>query len=491
MSETLRDGGENSDSRVPRSEPPPPPSPHHHIDEYHQYAPWDSSSSNRPSGRPPPPFTTTLQYYHNGGHRHSTQAHDGMNPAYRPNVPPYTAMRPYPPSPYHPPYPPLNPVRSNSSSNQLPPPPDFPPLPPPPQESNHWSSSSSYHHAYQRPSNTLPPPNLWPHNYLHRSPYHPHPRDRRLSDSTPPTLAPQHVSKSHDDAQGGIASHALEGTSSSTAEDGKMETIMVTRQQRRDCETIRNAHAPQSHAGLGARARYNALEFGNDIIVASDTARRLMERQEEEAKGSLKSFHQAAKGVNDTLHELRSYCKEVLGSDEMDLIRSKRLKMGNEGEREVKRRKSRKSEVATRCQSCQTTETPEWRRGPHGRRTLCNACGLIYAKLKKDRGGAIKAGDLSAIDHGPDELLASLRRAGAVRRMSSDGNLVSTVRDGSVTDETDGWSERRESVGAEGEEAGMGRRGSLEGGFGRRGSLASIGSQGVMDEGRSFPKQSE
>jgi hypothetical protein len=27
-------------------------------------------------------------------------------------------------------------------------------------------------------------------------------------------------------------------------------------------------------------------------------------------------------------------------------------------------------------------ETPEWRRGPLGPRTLCNACGLIYAKLK-------------------------------------------------------------------------------------------------------------
>ncbi|RCH85040.1 hypothetical protein CU098_008782, partial [Rhizopus stolonifer] len=28
------------------------------------------------------------------------------------------------------------------------------------------------------------------------------------------------------------------------------------------------------------------------------------------------------------------------------------------------------------CQSCDTLETPEWRRGPNGARTLCNACGL-------------------------------------------------------------------------------------------------------------------
>lgn len=29
-----------------------------------------------------------------------------------------------------------------------------------------------------------------------------------------------------------------------------------------------------------------------------------------------------------------------------------------------------------RCHSCNRNETPEWRRGPDGARTLCNACGL-------------------------------------------------------------------------------------------------------------------
>ncbi|KAG8732994.1 hypothetical protein FRC11_009447 [Ceratobasidium sp. 423] len=52
--------------------------------------------------------------------------------------------------------------------------------------------------------------------------------------------------------------------------------------------------------------------------------------------------------------------------------------------------KYRKRSQATppdRCQSCKTQDTPEWRRGPNGQRTLCNACGLHYAKLlqKYDR----------------------------------------------------------------------------------------------------------
>lgn len=38
-----------------------------------------------------------------------------------------------------------------------------------------------------------------------------------------------------------------------------------------------------------------------------------------------------------------------------------------------------------RCHNCNKTKTPEWRRGPDGARTLCNACGLLYAKLERKR----------------------------------------------------------------------------------------------------------
>ncbi|KAH8650429.1 hypothetical protein BGZ61DRAFT_375823 [Ilyonectria robusta] len=38
-----------------------------------------------------------------------------------------------------------------------------------------------------------------------------------------------------------------------------------------------------------------------------------------------------------------------------------------------------------RCHSCNRVDTPEWRRGPDGARTLCNACGLLYARLERKR----------------------------------------------------------------------------------------------------------
>ncbi|KAG0736718.1 hypothetical protein G6F22_012671 [Rhizopus arrhizus] len=48
-----------------------------------------------------------------------------------------------------------------------------------------------------------------------------------------------------------------------------------------------------------------------------------------------------------------------------------------------KLRKRKRATFEGKCHSCHTSETPEWRRGPNGARTLCNACGLNYAKLAK------------------------------------------------------------------------------------------------------------
>ena len=41
-------------------------------------------------------------------------------------------------------------------------------------------------------------------------------------------------------------------------------------------------------------------------------------------------------------------------------------------------RPSKRTDV--RCEFCGRTESPEWRRGPSGVNTLCNACGIKYSK---------------------------------------------------------------------------------------------------------------
>ncbi|KAH7165114.1 hypothetical protein DER46DRAFT_507622 [Fusarium sp. MPI-SDFR-AT-0072] len=51
---------------------------------------------------------------------------------------------------------------------------------------------------------------------------------------------------------------------------------------------------------------------------------------------------------------------------------------------EIKKKRARTARPS-RCRRCSRIDTPEWRRGPDGARTLCNACGLHYAKLKRKR----------------------------------------------------------------------------------------------------------
>ncbi|KAI8926326.1 hypothetical protein BC831DRAFT_456786 [Entophlyctis helioformis] len=44
-------------------------------------------------------------------------------------------------------------------------------------------------------------------------------------------------------------------------------------------------------------------------------------------------------------------------------------------------RRSKAPPVVRQCENCNTSDSPEWRRGPSGHKTLCNACGLRYARI--------------------------------------------------------------------------------------------------------------
>ncbi|KAK1224058.1 hypothetical protein PQX77_008388 [Marasmius sp. AFHP31] len=42
-----------------------------------------------------------------------------------------------------------------------------------------------------------------------------------------------------------------------------------------------------------------------------------------------------------------------------------------------------------RCSSCKATTSPEWRKGPSGKKELCNACGLRYARSRAKKEGHV------------------------------------------------------------------------------------------------------
>ncbi|CDH48308.1 hypothetical protein RO3G_03309 [Lichtheimia corymbifera JMRC:FSU:9682] len=88
-------------------------------------------------------------------------------------------------------------------------------------------------------------------------------------------------------------------------------------------------------------------------------------------------LEQIATKANTLLHVL----KQDDVKPEYAMIR--RARNLQDGVRGSYRRRTKKTTVGQRCHSCHTTETPEWRRGPDGARTLCNACGLHYSKLMR------------------------------------------------------------------------------------------------------------
>lgn len=53
---------------------------------------------------------------------------------------------------------------------------------------------------------------------------------------------------------------------------------------------------------------------------------------------------------------------------------------------EAPKKKRRRVKAVAKCAQCRLAQTPEWRTGPMGPRTLCNACGLFYLKLAKKFG---------------------------------------------------------------------------------------------------------
>ncbi|KAJ9629494.1 white collar 2 type of transcription factor [Taxawa tesnikishii (nom. ined.)] len=58
-------------------------------------------------------------------------------------------------------------------------------------------------------------------------------------------------------------------------------------------------------------------------------------------------------------------------------------------DREGSKEKKKKLKIADEyvCADCGTLDSPEWRKGPKGPKTLCNACGLRWAKKEKKRQG--------------------------------------------------------------------------------------------------------
>jgi len=71
----------------------------------------------------------------------------------------------------------------------------------------------------------------------------------------------------------------------------------------------------------------------------------------------------------------------------------------DDGDAEPRRKKLKKSFGGEQyiCNTCGRTDSPEWRKGPRGPKTLCNACGLRWAKKVRKFEEAAEAGDTNQL----------------------------------------------------------------------------------------------
>jgi PAS domain S-box-containing protein len=88
-----------------------------------------------------------------------------------------------------------------------------------------------------------------------------------------------------------------------------------------------------------------------------------------------------------------------------------------------KKHKKVKSADEYVCTDCGTLDSPEWRKGPNGPKTLCNACGLRWAKKEKKKGGGV-------------ETVLSGTTNGALVKDSPSGDVPSLIKQSSSASST-------------------------------------------------------
>ncbi|KAH9998849.1 hypothetical protein BJV74DRAFT_189292 [Russula compacta] len=339
-----------------------------------------------PSQPPPSPYIVPPPH-------EQTQHHPAQYPhppSGYPNYPPHLTQRGPPPAGY--PHQPSHP-------------PQYPPVPPPAAE--HWQQHPT---VPSQPSTAHAPP---------------------VAYSKPVALVPTTVEPR--------GSHVARPDMEKAKQ--RQGTIAELLQHCNVLYSFASRYAQAQASGTGAQKPSQAeiAEMGqraNVVIRLCEELKRLSLSEGELAKGSAivtppQEEHRPPKRPwEDTSADgATGVDAEATAEADMALIRTKRAttagQNGGPGQPKSKYRKRSRATPPGKCHSCNIRETPEWRRGPDGARTLCNACGLHYAKLMRKRDKAA----------GPDGKAPNidLEMLRASTRMADNSNRDASNRNGNTS----------------------------------------------------------
>ncbi|KAH6625305.1 hypothetical protein C7974DRAFT_198486 [Boeremia exigua] len=338
--------------------PPPPPPPHNQVDSTHRL-PYD----------PRPPY--------------STSHHNPRLPALHPIK---TAQSPTPPA-----------ARPNLPYSSYPPAPSpayEPAAPQPPEPMNHQYGYSQAQHASYRqsaPTSSGLPAAYPPSNSNYSAPPRYYPTS--LRDNNEARLEEKRLNRASlapygESVKRHLDSFDLEASLNEMADGCGRISEFSKAYRHRPHEAQRIGMTPQSIPRL--EEIDDMIKQGERVQISLQRMRDVVfnHQQASMAEPPREAHYRRANGYD---HETSS----SYGDD----MKSNSAFAGADN----KTRKRGRAAPPGRCHSCNRAETPEWRRGPDGARTLCNACGLHYAKLTRKIGkDAMTSSNLrpKSIDHG-------------------------------------------------------------------------------------------
>ncbi|KAI3608008.1 gata-type sexual development transcription factor [Moniliophthora roreri] len=362
-------------SSVQHSAPPPPPPSHHtpHSAPYpsptHASSHWEPPSGQQPPTQPPVPPVPQQSHNHPPQHYH-----------HPPPVP--TAPTPAPPASHHAPppqysqhmhpLPPPPPPHAPTHSHSHPPPPP-PPEPPSYQQPVHVQQQPAPQQINQRTTAINPaqldargsyiPGNPSVSTTAHERSFAPDPTMVELAD---------------------LCSSLYDFASRYAQLHGAMPHVVPQSQE----IVAMSAHA-HNVVRLLEELRRESMDdehIKNDSDSASVDDHRPPKRPWEDMAQD--GHVEGDSSINYDEYDDVSVPGQSTAEQDMELIRTKRATTtagasSNTSQPKSKYRKRSRATPPGRCHSCNIRETPEWRRGPDGARTLCNACGLHYAKLMR------------------------------------------------------------------------------------------------------------
>ncbi|CAA7267053.1 unnamed protein product [Cyclocybe aegerita] len=411
------------------------------VHQHPAHQPQQNHSNPYPSPGPPPsapppqgPWGQTHPQPQHPPQPPPQQQHQQQQPPPQPQPPPQQHVQHYQQPPAQMPSNQPPPPHMIQQHHQQPPPP-----PPTPQQ-----------HPQQQPQQQPPPPQQQhPQHYQQQPQQQPLSFPSRTTAIVPTNLEtrpttyhePERVPSARNDPMAEITNHCiilhsfasryaqLQGTmpgvqpSAPELEEMSQRAVAVVRL----LEELRRMQLPEGDRGAPVGA--GAVPGGGDTMQQSPDDHRPPKRPWEDISQDEGGAGTQAGGVTEVNGFAEQYAPngdastvpQSTAEQDMEIIRTKRatstaVAAGSAGQPKSKYRKRSRATPPGKCHSCNIRETPEWRRGPDGARTLCNACGLHYAKLMRKRDKANANGEAPHIDL--ETLRASARAADIAEKAS-------------------------------------------------------------------------